>query len=326
MERRVPGGRGEVPGRSAVILAVLALLSLAPRVEIVSANDTTVTYRELLPQRVAADPTTRTFHYKGCPEIRSGEEWVCPAAARLRGFKEHSCVSLRKDEYATRTETRVPSDSAHIAVLFIGNSLTYFNEMPRMTQEIGSREHRPLLVDAITQSGASLEDLWFRTEAVKRIWQEHWDYVILQERGGRAAHDRGELFHKYLALFAAEARKSGASPLLFMTWNAGNEVFFKAAARRANARLLPVGIAWNALENLDWDGSHPNLAGSYLIACVVYATIYDKVPRDLPFDFRHLAVPNEFYDKALLEQTLNEEQAHTIQQAAWRAAERAKNP
>jgi hypothetical protein len=309
-----------------VILALFTVLALTPRIEIVSANDTTVTYRERLPFQVALDPATHTFHFKSCPEVRPGEEWVSPAAAQLRGFKEHSCVSLRKNEYAVRTERRVPRDPAHIAVLFVGNSLTYFNEMPRMTQAIGSRENRPLLVDAVTQSGASLEDLWFRTEAVKRIWQEHWDYVILQERGGSASRDRGELFHKYLGVFAAEARKSGASPLLFMTWNAGNKAFFKAAARRADARLLPVGIAWNALENLDWDGSHPNVAGSYLIACTVYATIYNKPPRDLPFDFRHLAVPNEFYDKALLEQTLNEEQAHTIQQAAWRAVLRAKNP
>src|SRR5207247_1879591 len=198
-------------------------------------------------------------HYKGCPEVRPGEAWVSPAAAQLRGFKAHSCVSLRKDEYAVRTERRVARDTAHIAVLFIGNSLTYFNEMPRMTQQIGAHENRPLFVDAVTQSGASLEDLWFRTDAAKRIWQEHWDYVILQERGGSAAQDPGELFHRYLGMFAAEARKSGATPVLFMTWNAGSEDFFKSAARRANARLLPVGLAWADLlarsdfSRLDWD-------------------------------------------------------------------------
>ncbi|HEY8131079.1 MAG TPA: SGNH/GDSL hydrolase family protein [Thermoanaerobaculia bacterium] len=308
------------------------ILFLIALIEIVSANDATVTYRERLPLVVALDPTTRTFHYKGCPDVRPGEERVSPAAAQLRGFKAHWCASLRKEEYAVRTERRVPRDSAHIAVLFIGNSLTYFNEMPRMTQQIGAPESRPLFVDAVTQSGASLEDLWIRTEALKRIWQEHWDYVILQERGGSAARDRGELFHKYLGMFAAEARKSGATPVLFMTWNAGSEDFFRSAARRANAGLLPVGLAWADLlargdfSRLDWDGTHPNVAGSYLIASTVYATIYDKFPRDLPFDFRHLATANEFYDKALLEQALNDDQARMIQRAAWRAVQRVKNP
>jgi hypothetical protein len=58
-------------------------------------------------------------------------EWVSPAAATLRGYKKHSCSSLQKDEYALHTEKRAPRDPAHIAVLFLGNSLTYFNEMPR---------------------------------------------------------------------------------------------------------------------------------------------------------------------------------------------------
>ena len=194
-----------------------------------------------------------------------------------------------------------------------------------MTAEISGRESRPLLVDAVTQSGASLEDLWFRTDAVRRVWQEHWDYVIIQERSGSAARDRGELFHKYLGMFADQARESGATPVVFMTWypHPENETLFKSAARRANARLLPVGIAWNTLQNLDWDGTHPNVAGSYLIACTVYAMVYDKPPLGAPFEFRHLAVKNEFYDRALLEQALNEEQAKRIQQAAWRAVRRS---
>ena len=304
------------------------LFALLPRVQIVTANDTTVVYRELIPVLVALDPEARTLHYKGCPEIRPGEEWVSPAAATLRHFKEHSCRVLRKNEYSTHTAARVARDPAHIAVLFIGNSLTYFNEMPRMTQAIGMRERRPLFVDAVTQSGSALEDLWFRTEAVKRIWEEHWDYVVFQERGGRAAMDRGQLFHQYIRMFGDEVRKSGATPLLFQTWYPGNEAFFKAAARRANVGLLPVGTAWQNLlsrgqfERLDWDGIHPNVGGSYLIACSLYVAVYGKPPVGVPFEFRHLAEPHEFYDAALLAQSLNEEQAKAIQRAAWRA----KNP
>src|SRR6266496_6275733 len=108
MERRVPHGRCEVSERPAVIVFLFALFALTPRIEIVSANDTTVIYRERLPLVVALDPTTRTYHYKGCPEEKPGEEWVSPAAAQLRGFKVHSCLSLRRDEYAVHTERRVP--------------------------------------------------------------------------------------------------------------------------------------------------------------------------------------------------------------------------
>ena len=299
-----------------MILALL--LALAPRIEIVAADDARVTYRELLPQRVALDPNTQKYHFKGCPEIRSGEEWVSPAAATLRGFRSHTCSG--SDEYATKTEIRVPRDPAHIAVLFVGNSLTYFNEMPRMTSAIAARERRPLLVEQVTQSGASLEDLWFRTDALKRIWQEHWDYVILQERSGRSAMDRGPLFFQYLRMFAEHARRSGATPVLFMTWYPGNEHFFRSAAERENLVLLPVGSAWK--REYDWDGVHPNLFGSYLIACSVYAMVYDRPPVDLRFDFRDLADKNEFFDEPLLKQTMNQEQANAIGRAAWRAKNR----
>ena len=301
-----------------MILALL--LALTPRIEIVAANDARVTYRELLPQRVALDPNTRTYHFKGCPQLREGEEWVSPAAATLRGFHRHSCRG--SDEYATKTEGRIAHDRGHIAVLFVGNSLTFFNEMPKMTSAIAAREQRPLLVDQVTMSGASLEDLWFRTDALKRIWEEHWDYVILQERSGRAAMDLGERFYQYLRMFAGEARRSGATPVLFMTWYPGNEAFFRSTAERENVRLLPVGRAWK--REFDWDGVHPNLFGSYLIACSVFAMVYDRPPVGLRFDFRDLANRNEFFDEPLLKQTMNQEQANAIGRAAWRAW--ANNP
>ena len=295
-----------------MILALL--LALTPRIEVVAANDTTVTWREVLPRRVALDPNTRLYHFKSCPQVRAGEEWVSPAAATLRGFRQHCSGN---DEFETRTEARVPRDRAHIAVLFIGNSLTYFNEMPKMTSAIASREIRPLLVDQVTMSGATLEDLWFHSEAARRIWQEHWDYVILQERSGRAAIDRGPMFYLYLRMFADEARKSGAEPVLFMTWYPGNEDFFVSAAARYHLRLLPVGRAWKS--EYAWDDAHPNLFGSYLIACSVYAMVYNKPPIGLRFDFRNLANKNEFYDAPLVEQTMNQEQANAIGRAAWRA-------
>ena len=79
-----------------MILALFfAVSSLRPTIEIISANDTTVVYRE--------------FHH---------------------------------GSYETHTEKRAPRDPALIAVLFLGNSLTYFNEMPRVTSALGARENR----------------------------------------------------------------------------------------------------------------------------------------------------------------------------------------
>ena len=113
-------------------MIALFLLALLPRVEIVAANDASVTYRELVPLRVALDPATHLFHYAGCPSIQPRMESVSPAAAMLRGYKQHTCVSLRKDEYALHVEKRAPRDA----------------------------------------------DLWFRTDALKRIWQFYADGTV----------------------------------------------------------------------------------------------------------------------------------------------------
>lgn len=259
-----------------MILALL--LAITPNIVIVSANDTTFTYRELVRHAYQAN-TERT-----------------------------------------KTERRVPRDPHLTAVLFIGNSLTYFNEMPGMLSAMAAHEERPLLVEQETPSGMTLEDHWLRTDALKRIWSEHWDYVILQERSGRAAMDRGELFHTYLKMFADQVRKSGATPVLFQTWYPGNDEFFRAAAKRANVLLLPVGRAWK--NAYDWDGTHPNLFGSYLIACSVYVLVYDKPPVGLRFDFRALANRHEFYDAPLLSQNLDRLTADEIGRAAWNAREK----
>jgi hypothetical protein len=60
--------------------------------------------------------------------------------------------------------------------------------------------------------------------------------------------------------------------------------------KEVGATVAPVGVAWektvrgNASINL-WqkDGSHPSLAGSYLAACVFYATVFGESPVGLEY-------------------------------------------
>jgi len=56
------------------------------------------------------------------------------------------------------------------------------------------------------------------------------------------------------------------------------------------ARVAPVGVAMaNALAErpdlamLDPDAEHESLAGTYLAAAVIYATLFDRSPEGLPF-------------------------------------------
>ena len=60
---------------------------------------------------------------------------------------------------------------------------------------------------------------------------------------------------------------------------------YRACANAIGAEVAPVGEAWRRARQLDptlvlhaGDGSHPNLSGSYLAACVIYARLFDQSP------------------------------------------------
>ena len=326
--------------RARTLLVVAALLgcggarplSAAAQIEIVAADETSVTYREVVPPRVAVDARRGLYHAAGCRELAPDMPWVSPGMATMRGLRPHECAAHPPDTYETKVVPRRPHDAGVVSVLFLGNSLTYYNEVPRMTAAIASRQARPLRVEAVTMSGASLDQLWTSTRALAKLWSEHWDYVVLQDRGGSAPRTRVADFELWVGRFAEEARKSGARVLLYMTWDPGHEAenaaLFARVASKVGARVVPVGVAWHdllaagAFATLEWDGTHPNLAGSYLVACSVYAAVYRKAPYGVPFTFPNLAVPDEAYDEALRMQRLAPEQARTIQRAAWAAWQR----
>jgi len=317
-----------------VIFALV--LAFTARIEIAAANDTTVTWRERLPRQVAVEPELQLYHFKGCPQIRPDMQWLLPAAAQLHGYRAHTCAALAKDEYATHTERRAPRDPKVISLLFLGNSLTYFNEMPAMTRELASREKRPLYVEAVTRSGVTLEQLWNDTDALTRLWLRHWDYVVVQGGAGAAGPTfHADVFDRYLARFAAEIRKSGATPLFYLVWRERSQKALETASVMAAARermqVIPAGVAMRNLlesgrfERLDYGGSHPDARGAYLVACAVYSTVYGKPAHGKPYDFRHLALPHETYDDALREQRITPEDARAIQDAAWRAVQSVRS-
>ncbi len=105
---------------------------------------------------------------------------------------------------------------------------------------------------------------------------------------------RRDAMVKYGRKFDAEIKKQRAKTILYETWALQNKPEQQTAISKAyeglskelNAQLAPVGSAWQTAlrsdKNLvlhDKDQKHPNATGTYLAACVFYATIYGKSPR-----------------------------------------------
>lgn len=191
------------------------------------------------------------------------------------------------------------SDPAPLRLLFIGNSLTYVNDVPAIVASLAQAAGNPAPVTrAVVAGGASLEDHWKRGRARQAIEEGGWSFVVLQQ-GPSALPESRLLLIQYARLFAEEIRKAGATPVLYMVWPSsdrrqdfrGVSDSYRQATKEVDGILCPVGDAWQnawkrdpSLELYSADGLHPTPGGSYLAGLVIYAQLYGKAPIGLPAD------------------------------------------
>ncbi len=183
------------------------------------------------------------------------------------------------------------------AVLFVGNSLTYFNDMPQIVGAISlGADDEPLRVAMVAFPNFSLEDHWNRGDALDAIDAGGWDFVVLQQGPSTLPESRDHLV-EWAGRFAERIRAAGAEPALYSVWptdgtEAGYDATlasYAAAAEAVDGILIPAGEAWRAARardsTLDFtlsDGFHPNLLGSVVVAYAVWHAIGGRTPVGLP--------------------------------------------
>lgn len=184
-----------------------------------------------------------------------------------------------------------------VRVLWIGNSYTYVNDLPKMVAALAQAGgQRPLVQERETPGGCSLEKHWKDGKALEKIRSRKWGYVVLQEHSLGAIKNPAAM-RDHAKRFDAEIKKQGGKTLLYLTWARANAPENQAKISKAyldlagevKAPVAPVGIAWEKALAADQgrvlhqaDKSHPSAAGTYLAACVFYAAIYGKSPEGLP--------------------------------------------
>lgn len=198
------------------------------------------------------------------------------------------------------------------AVLFIGNSYFYYNNslhdhllhLLRAADPAGS-----YAATSATISDASLSQ--HNVDALLSAQRRHgpaakggdsgkpFDAVIMADCSWCAVDpERQPPFAAVVAHNSAIVRRHGAVPILFMTWayadrpemTAKLEAAYTAAGNASDALVIPAGLAFArarqrrpelALQMPD--RSHPSLAGTYLAACVVMASVYRRSPVGNPY-------------------------------------------
>lgn len=200
-------------------------------------------------------------------------------------------------------------DPSCTRVLFIGNSYTYFNDLPGTFASLAKSGKHRVEAGMAAEGGFSLADHVESTATRDMIKSSQWDFIVLQEQSQRPSDVvvRETKMYPPARILVSSIRKNGAEPIFFLTaghkngWpeNAiptykemqqGLNNGYLTIARELDARVAPVGVAWAVTRrekpgmNL-WqdDGSHPAVLGTYLAACVFYATIFQESPEGLSF-------------------------------------------
>ena len=146
----------------------------------------------------------------------------------LLAFSASASFAQQESPYVVPKELRNPN----LRVLFIGNSFTYYNNMPRIIEAISESVDGPRIkTEMVAIGGARLEDLWKQGSALAAIRKQHWDYVVMNEQsalGGGIVNGEKRIgdpanFFKYAEMFDTEIRKSGAKTVIMMTWKDKND-------------------------------------------------------------------------------------------------------
>ena len=170
--------------------------------------------------------------------------------------------------------------------LFIGNSHTYFNDMPAIFKILCKEQDVDMQVAMLTKGGMGLDYHAENEQTRFNILYGDYDFVILQH----VAHPMGEydVMEAAADKIVSWIREAGAVPCYYMTWTEeDNESFqaemaarYRKLARKHECLLAPVGEKWweeihrnPSVDLYDEDRRHASGAGSIFAAQVILDTL-----------------------------------------------------
>lgn len=159
-------------------------------------------------------------------------------------------------------------------MLFIGNSLTYVGNLPAVLDALSVSNGRPVVSDMIAKGGATLTERASDDIVEKVLKARHYQYVVLQERGGDFMCAFGprscEGSRTALNYIVELARAHAATPILLGTYQSNigaSEAIVQAEQRAAAECSVPyisvsdrLQLALAIAPTSQWfysDGIHP---------------------------------------------------------------------
>ena len=191
------------------------------------------------------------------------------------------CVSV----VAFTTEAQRPQ-----RILFVGNSLTFANDLPAMVRRIGDIAGTKIRTETVALPNFSLEDHLANRQSRNKLQRGEWDIAVLQQGPSSLDESRRQFIHD-----VTEIRRlvpEGRDLAVLMVWPDRTRFRFfdrviesyRLAAEAAGGTVIPAGESIREgveknLPLLDADGYHPTPAGTFLAALVVYRTLIGELPK-----------------------------------------------
>ncbi len=228
-------------------------------------------------------------------------------------------------------------------ILFIGNSHTYYNNMPAIFKEIADADGINCEVSSVTASGYKLSEFAdkndeYGIQVYSLLTQYEWDYVVVQENR-RTLIENPTQTEKAVKTLHSLIKKAGAKMVIYATQpnNIGYEFTlnstklyltdlqieqiltrnnfkisneYEGLIALSGTNFMRVMLDFPEIKMYKSDNLHPTVQGSYLAACTIYHTIFGKTPYGNKF------LPGSEYDTGNLLKKMTVEEALILQQIA----------
>ncbi len=224
---------------------------------------------------------------------------------------ENSGEKEMNSEPLTNKEGQMPLEPS---ILFIGNSATYYNDMPTILfYNIINDAGYDAAVFLLAKGGQYLIDSAnpeneLGADVEKTLGEQKFDYVVLQDQT-LCPINEPEKFDSGIRTMVEKVRKNGATPILYSTvaravgnpelaergltnesMTFGVAKGYKAIGEELGVDVAHVGLAFYDVHNnqdielYDTDKAHPGKAGSYLAALTIYARMTGNDPTEITYN------------------------------------------
>ena len=201
-------------------------------------------------------------------------------------------------------ESEFPIQVINEKILFIGNSFTFYWNLPSQVEQMSIERGINWDVKHVTVPSAKLQDHWNNNNLKSLLENEIFDHVIIQEHSTYPltnSDNTKTYFDLIISLIP-----SSTEIHFFSTWmypsieqfNTNNEEYpleesIKQIVEGTNSKIIPVGRAFKLFNDkhpefnlLMEDDKHPNPNGSYLASCIIFSHLSSETSFNLSKRFK----------------------------------------